>query len=349
MCRQIEEPLQKLLKSFSGKRKTKFPVDFGGALKPSSNFQSDCLPSRGLVHLNEWKIADAHFASLNCLKRLGIKAWKLPIWSARFEGLEKSAQIMFLPAQQLLEGRKLPWLLPISAWKHQFQPRRRKKHANESTTFAAVTVAKRSTREQKSGMQMKRLFPHLNLLADMRCFVAAFLGASAARRTRWKLNRRTNYRLSHARASDWVKGWAPFSSFHSETRSIQEIPLCFSDLLINRVSFDWQSHAWLPVLKAQAFETEISRKKSQNHSMFLTQMLSTYLNWLLLRSSQPFQRICRFFHATASLLLAEAHTSKAVIDFIRYSSWNASHALHCKSKLERNFFSSVFREFPFND
>lgn len=112
VCKETEERLPKLLKSFPGKSETNCGWIWG-TLQPKS--LSDGLPSRALVLLNEWKIADAHFDILNCLKRPGIKAWKLPIWSARFEGLEKSEQIMFLQAPQLLEGRKLPWLLPISA------------------------------------------------------------------------------------------------------------------------------------------------------------------------------------------------------------------------------------------
>lgn len=55
VCREIEEWLRKLLKSFSGKSKIQFGADFGAHFSFNPNILSDCSPSRVLVHLNDEK------------------------------------------------------------------------------------------------------------------------------------------------------------------------------------------------------------------------------------------------------------------------------------------------------
>lgn len=96
--------------------------------------------------------------------------------------------------------------------------------------------------------------------------------------------------------------------------------------------FDGKSHAWLPVPKAQTFEAEISFKKSRNHSMFLTQMLSSYSNWLLLQLSNLFNAFAvssmprhRFFLPKPTrakrllILLDTLHGTPATLCIVRRS------------------------------
>lgn len=233
---------------------------------------------------------------------------------------------------------KLPWLLPISASKHQFQPRRRQENANESTTFAAVTVAKRSAREQKSGMQMKRLFPHLTLLADMRCFVAARSFPN------WDLLaiEPENELSTFSRQGEWLsEGLATLPLLlRSKTRSIREIPLYFSGRLIKRdVLTGSRTHG-----------SRFSKHKPLKLNFLAKNLKITACSWpkcyrltQIGFNSQPFSRVCRFLQA--DFFLPKPTRAKRLL--ILLDTLHGTPATLCivRRSLERNFFC----KFPFNN